>query len=47
MDLRVTLAQTNPALGDLHANLAAHLAVADEAEARGHVEHGITALDRR
>ena len=35
MDLRVTLAQTNPALGDLHANLAAHLAVADEAAAAG------------
>lgn len=34
MDCRVTLAQTNPVLGDLRANLAEHLRLADEA-ARG------------
>jgi predicted amidohydrolase len=35
MDCRLSLAQTNPVLGDLQANLAEHLAVAEEAAAAG------------
>ncbi len=35
MDCRVLLCQTNPRLGDVHANLADHLRLVDEARARG------------